>query len=437
MRYLTLALKNMTRNKRRTVLLAGGIAFGLMSAVLVGAVASGIVDNFLNNQAALFSGHLAVQSMEKNAQNKLVSHFTRSDPIRDLAEKTFGSEIKSVALRTGSLATLINGAESRQQLVQGIDFDREEDIRKLVVLEAGSYDNMKDPLGIILAHEIAADLQVKTGDRVLTKIKTIDGQNNAGEFTVAGIVSEKMGTLSTMAAFVHRETLNGLLTLQPGEYTELDVFFKDGYKAEANTVAFHKLLEDRKIPVLGRPSDMKARDELKRKLAKELTVGGRYIVSSIDENFSFVSVISGFIDASGFIMIAVVLGIIMIGIMNSLRMTIYERTREIGTLRALGMQRRAVLGTFLFETMLTSFLGIFLGLTLAGLLALLISAIPIEGGHSFIALFLHNDHMTLRLDALRMIVLSLIILVATLLAALLPSSKAARIDPAKAITTIT
>jgi putative ABC transport system permease protein len=143
----------------------------------------------------------------------------------------------------------------------------------------------------------------------------------------------------------------------------------------------------------------------------------------------------GAINGMAFIVLLVLLVIIVVGITNTFRMIIAERTREIGTMRAMGMKRRVVRNLFLAEAFF-----LFLGGALAGLVGagLIMGVLRLMNfGTGTFALMLQQGRMSFALPAAQTIAQLLLVAVLTLLAALFPARAAARLSPAKALASIT
>jgi ABC-type lipoprotein release transport system permease subunit len=124
--------------------------------------------------------------------------------------------------------------------------------------------------------------------------------------------------------------------------------------------------------------------------------------------------------------------IILIGVVNTLRMTIRERTREIGTMRALGVHQADVRNIFLLETFQLAFFSAVAGLMLALVVMFLLSSFTIET-QSILGLFLSKRKLYFLpfvSDIVRNIVMILIISTAT---AYFPSRRAAKLDAAEAL----
>ncbi len=124
--------------------------------------------------------------------------------------------------------------------------------------------------------------------------------------------------------------------------------------------------------------------------------------------------------------------IVVIGIMNTLAIAIRERTREIGTLRAIGMQRTKVLWLFLLEAALLGAGGTIVGaLAGAGVAAVLNSAhvaVP-----ESVQMFLMQQHLTLSVKAGAVLAYVAVLATVTTLAALYPAWHAARLKPITAM----
>jgi ABC-type antimicrobial peptide transport system permease subunit len=125
--------------------------------------------------------------------------------------------------------------------------------------------------------------------------------------------------------------------------------------------------------------------------------------------------------------------IIQIGVVNTLRMTIRERTREIGTVRAIGMQRGDVRWSFVTEVVLLTLFACLTGIVLAWLIMQGLSPISIDTGGSEMGFFLMNNHLyfvSRIMDLMRNLV---IIVGIAFLTAYFPARRAARLSVVEAL----
>jgi putative ABC transport system permease protein len=122
----------------------------------------------------------------------------------------------------------------------------------------------------------------------------------------------------------------------------------------------------------------------------------------------------------------------MVGILNTFRIIMYERTREIGTMRALGMQRKGVRKLFLMEAFFLSLGGTIAGFIFAGIVMTILSLINF-GMDSPMFLLLNNGHLSFSLAPLQIMRNILLVSGLTLLAAFFPARKAAKLKPSDSL----
>jgi ABC-type antimicrobial peptide transport system permease subunit len=132
------------------------------------------------------------------------------------------------------------------------------------------------------------------------------------------------------------------------------------------------------------------------------------------------------------ILITILVAIVVIGIMNTMWIAIRERTREIGTLRAIGMQRGGVLWMFLLESLMLGLFGTAVGAALGVAVAIGLNALHIHVPIS-VQLFLMSDHLHLAIHPGAIVRAMILITVITGIAALYPALRAARLKPVTAM----
>lgn len=172
--------------------------------------------------------------------------------------------------------------------------------------------------------------------------------------------------------------------------------------------------------------------KLFRLAKKETWEGVKYRVFTVNDMISQVEELVKVLNTASLVILAVLFVIIMVGISNTFRMVMYERIREIGTMRALGMQRPSVKRLFLFEAGFLAAGGTAAGMAAAGLVMSVLSLFDLGTG-SFFSLLMKNGHLTFSVRPAQVIVNFAIVLVLTLLAAYMPARKASRLEPAEAL----
>lgn len=433
-----IAFRNLNRQKKRSFLLGGAIAFGILIVTVINGFAGSFQANIAGNMAQLFAGHVFVEGVElkePGVKGKFVE-IVRDDAAILAALKDAGIDSTYVAKRSAANVTLSFEGKKAMQNVYGADLANERYLRERVLLKQGDWDNMDDPRALILSEGVAKRLKLEVGDRVTAQLKTVTGQFNVGDFTLAG-VSQDMGLFSSMLAYAHRDYLNTLIDIQPHEYQLFGVLVPDLAKAEATAAALTTALKGH-APVFELAAGSKVAPGTSRyqsvaKLAKkEVWEGTKFRVFTINDLISQVEQLVGVLNVTSAVILLVLFLIIMVGISNTFRMVMFERIKEIGTMRAVGTQRGQVRSLFLFEAVFLAAGGAVAGWALAALVMAILSLFDFGTGTVF-ALFLKNGHLSFSIQAAASAAHFALVLALTLVAAFLPARRAARLAPAVAL----
>jgi putative ABC transport system permease protein len=167
-------------------------------------------------------------------------------------------------------------------------------------------------------------------------------------------------------------------------------------------------------------------------VSREDWTGQKLDVTNWEDEISFMTWTLTALKGLSFVLIVILVAIIIIGIMNTMWIAIRERTREIGTLRAIGMHRLGVLWMFLLESLMLGLLSTVGGAAAgAGIAAALNRAhVPIPHGLQF---FLLSPHLHIAVHGSLLVSAVVTITIVTGLAALYPSLRAARLRPVVAM----
>jgi putative ABC transport system permease protein len=433
----SIALKNLLRQKKRSFLLGGAIAFGVMIVTIINGFTGAFMQNLSENVANIAAGHIFVQGDEHTESGKVISVIRNDAVLMDVVRKT-GIPARYISKRSAATGSLIFESKKTQATVRGVDFGSESYLRDRLVLSQGSFEAMKNRQGLILSEGTARKLNVEMGDQLLFSCATLTGQQNVGEFTLVALTPEN-SILSGFSAYANLSYISELLDLKAGEYMSFGIYlpsldnmdrYADAFAKELATTANVK---ERKKETASTSSigSMMGRmfggDE-----KKETWEGTRYQVSTLNDMLSAAKQIVNVLNGVSLAVLLVLYVIIMVGILNTFRMIMYERIREIGTMRAVGMQRGGVRNLFLLEALFLALGGAVAGMMLAGVVMVILSLFNL-GMNSPLFLLLKNGHLSFMVPIGQALENILIISALTLLAALLPARTAARLQPADAL----
>lgn len=433
---LKVAYRNIFRQKKRTFLLAGAIAFGMLVITLINAFTGGLVENIRANIADIFGGHVFISGTEYPEGGQIVRRM-KPDEKLDLLLAEHGSLISSHTMRSEAYSTFIFGSKRVVDTVYGVNFVEEDRLLDSLVVSKGSFDRMAQvDNAIIITETIGNRLGVQPGETILVKLDTITGQQNVGEFQVEAFVKDQ-DMFGMSASYVHRTYLNELLGLDPREFQNLYLTIYDLNEAEAIARDFRTGLrsEDEKeeeeaevtVTVAGVPMSPQEKKE-----PIQPWEGTRYRVMGINEIMEPIEQVVGVLDKIALVVFLILLFVTMVGITNTFRMIMIERTREIGTMRAFGMHKKQVKRIFLWEATIVSMLGVAIGLVVSGVVVFILGKITITQDPSM-QMFLHEAKLSFVVSKGSLVVNTTLVIIISLIAAYWPAKAAAKLSPMKAL----
>ena len=392
---------------------------------------AGFVENVQENFSHFFAGHVFLTGYEKGPSGRLITVIREDDVLIEAIESLENLPLQYLSRRSSLEGTLIFEGESIHQEVVGVNWQEEGFLSERLILREGSMEQvLVDPRALVLNEKMAARLNVEIGDTLLVQLQTVTGQQNVGELILAA-TSVDTGFFSAVSAYAHRSHVNRLLNISEDEYISLGLFLKDMLLMEREAQALSGALEE-KLSLVPRFSGPRGFQEQSNQLLAEQWEGTRYQLFTIGDFLEPLNQIASTLNTVGLVVVLILFVIIMVGVTNTFRMIIYERTREIGTMRSLGLQRGGVRGLFLLEALLLSLGGALVGLIAAFLVALILSLINFGMDNQFF-IILKNGHLFFKVLPAQIAGNIAVIGVLTLLAALIPASRAAKLDPAHAL----
>jgi putative ABC transport system permease protein len=435
-----MAFRNLSRQKRRSFLLGGAIAFGIMIVTIISSLAGGLMGNVAANIAHLFAGHVFIEGVEKSPSGKNLE-IIRDDMVINDTIQAAGLSDAYIQKRSGAAVTLIFEGKKTQQSIIGVDFDKERLLRERVSFTKGGFDQATASNSLFVSEQVAKKLKVDVGDRLLAQTKTVTGQFNVGEFRVAGIMPS-MGLFDQMLAYTPKAYLNSLIGLGPEDYQMLGIMLPDLTQAEKVAENVKTALKERaqvfELPpgtLINASNPAQSRYQKLAQLArKETWEGTKYRVYTINDTISQIEQVVQILNTVSTVILVVLFLIILVGILNTFRIIIYERTKEIGTMRALGLQRPDVRNLFILEATFLAIGGVIAGFAAAGIVMLLLSFINFGTG-TFFALFMKNGHLSFVPQLSQSSFHVMLVVLLTILAAYLPARRAAKLEPADALRT--
>ncbi|MBL8916503.1 MAG: ABC transporter permease [Archangium sp.] len=352
-----IAARSLLQHRLRTSLLMAAIGGVTALLVMLTGAYVGIKTTLLVSATTLMSGHVNVAGFYKATASSSAPVVTNYKKVRALVEKEV-PQVDYIVQRGRGWAKLVSESATQQAGLGGIDITHEPGFRKVVQVKEGSIDGLTQPNGILIFEAQAKRLSVKVGDTLTIVAPTFRGTNNTLDVTVVAIAAD-IGMLSSWNTFMNDQGLRQLYQLNDETTGALQIYLKD--------IEQVKLVQEQLRTVLAREGFGMLDPDPRPFFAKfdgvnrENWTGQRLDVTNWEDETNFVQWIVTALTVLATIVIFALVAIIAVGIMNVMWISIRERTREIGTLRAVGMQRGTVLSMFLAEGSLLGLIGTIVG----------------------------------------------------------------------------
>ena len=403
--YLQLAWRNIWRHRGRTLIVAVAMAIGLAMMMMYDGLLVGFDQAIYGNAIKVLGGNIQIHAdgyRSKTGQNPLLP---LPDDRSAVEAATAQPQVLAATRRinTGGMVSSPEGAFGVS--IIGIEPEKEVDVNlaaQHVVL--GRYLSSEDADAVLIGKGLADSMDVGVDDRITLVGRSTHEQMRQRTMTVAGIYDLGMPELEKGTVYVSLAEAQSLFDLT-GQSTEVAIVLKQ----------------------LG--------TELKVMAAIEPMLSGYEIDTwrnNYPELFAAITTKNGVMN----IFSVIILLIAGIGILNLLLMAVYERTREIGLLGAMGLKPRQISLLFILEGTLMGLVGVAAGIVLGLLFNGLLRRVGLDfsamaGATKYMALLTGRIYPTWGLEKLLSRALTVALIAA--LAALIPAHEASRREPAEAL----
>jgi putative ABC transport system permease protein len=345
-KFIKLATKNVFRNRRRTIITGLVLIFGATALVLAGGFIAfsfrGLRESTIHGQL----GHIQIYNKDYFQREEEKPLELGLENIQELKQKILTqSNVRFTMARIEFMGLISNGDKSVAFLGRGVEPDKELKLADFAMdVDQGKFlgetPENKQEAEVMLARGLAKSLKAKIGDYLTFMTTTSKGALNAMDIKVAGIYSTGIPEYDERALMVHLQTAQQILC--SSKVTKLVVVLDETDKTDIVSAAIEKLFPDICV-----------------KRWFDLATYYIAVVRLYNAIFAFL----------GFIIFIIVI----LSSSNTMMMSIFERTKEIGTQLAMGTSRARLLFNFLYEGLIIGILGSLFGLLTAFILGTVIN----------------------------------------------------------------
>ncbi len=403
---LQIAWRNIWRNPRRTLVILTAVVIGVWSMIFMGALMRGTIAGMIQNGIDTLTGHIQIH--QRDYPDDPVVEYRIAKPVE--LERTLERHLPpgsrwSQRVRVNAVAG--NARHNTGVTLVGIDPSREAPVSFIAgSIVAGDYLEPDDATGILLGQALLDRFETRIGRKLILTAQDADGDIASRAFRIRGIFRAEMESTEKQFVFVQRSAAQQMLKLGD-TVSEVAIILPD--HALAGKVA----------------------DDLRARLA-----GTDLAVRTWRQALSMLTAILKLYDTFIFIWFLVVFVAMGFGIVNTTLMAVFERMREFGLLKALGMRPLRIVRGILTESGLILIGGMAIG-NLLGLLSCWLlsrSGIDLSALSEGVAYAGMARIIYPQVWPRDLVNANVVVLVLGLLVSLYPAIKAARFTPVEAMT---
>ena len=331
---LKLAYRNFFRNTRRSIISGISVAIAIAVIIFAQSYMRGVIENIGGNIVRLISGHIRITTKEYERRERMIPLSEALDLTPELYDELDHEEILIISPRIKFGVLLGEEELNIPALGYAIDPDKETNISGLDkrIIEGSYLDASSN--GVIIGNELAKRLDLGVGDTLTIITRTAYDSPTGINLLVKGIFSTGIGGIDRSVFYIPFNVGQKLLDLE-NRATELVIIVKDPNEAI--------------------------------NIVREIRLHGDYSIVPFQYN-----PILKYINTFSFvysIFYAVILIVACSTIANTMIMVVFERTKEIGMMKAMGLNNLSVVGLLTLEAGIIGVVGSFLGTVIGGILS--------------------------------------------------------------------
>ncbi|NOX48523.1 MAG: ABC transporter permease [Chlorobi bacterium] len=329
---LKLAWRNIWRNKLRSSIVILAVTVGLFGGLAASGIMKGMVLDMVSNSLETQVSNVQVHNKDFMANNEVAYIIEDSPDV--VAKIRQDKSVKAVCERTKSFGMATTASKGVGVMINGIEPEKERmvtEIHNKIGEGKGSYFTSDRKNRILISEKLAKKLNVKLKSKIVITFQDFEGNLTGSSFKVEGIFKTQNSMFDELNVFVKKKDIDRLLNLPENSSHEIAVLLND-YKETPQAV---------------------------EKIGKMLP---SYLVEGWYDIDPYLKLTSSMTDYMLFIFMSIIMLALGFAIVNTMLMVILERTKELGMIMAIGMNRFKVFKMIMYETTMLAIVGGVLGI---------------------------------------------------------------------------
>ncbi|HEY9113394.1 MAG TPA: FtsX-like permease family protein [Bacteroidales bacterium] len=399
----SISWRNIWRNKVRSLLIIFSVALGIFAGVAATAFMKGLaeqrIQKVIKTELSYIQIHKVGFRQDSDFGGYMPDATWLAEEIRTIPNVTGASE-RIVVQAMAATAETATGV-----LVSGIDMENEIYVTNInEKLIDGEYLEGINKNPIVIGKKLAEKLNAKMRSKLVITLQDTANNVVSGLFRVSGIYTTNNNMYDESRVFVKADDIRALTELPAG--------------------AAHEIA----ININNNENLIQVEDEVKK-------IASNYEVMDWRELSPEMNYLTEAMDLYMYIFIIIILLALLFGIINTMLMVVMERTKEIGMLMAIGMNKMRIFSMVVLESVLLSLVGGVVGIMIGALFAEWKSTSPIDlsrwaAGYEQLG---YDSYVYLSLEPIMLVNITILVIITGVIAAIYPAYKALKNDPADAL----
>lgn len=401
---LSISWRNIWRNKVRSSVIIFSVALGIFAGVIAGAFFNGMADQRIQKVINTELSYIQVHNPGFEQTSDFANFIGNA---KELDEKILKIPNVTGVSRRMSIQSMAASAETASGvLISGIFPGDEKTVTSIgTKLIDGKYFEGVARNPVVIGKKLAEKLNVRVRSKIIITIQDTENNITSGAFRVAGIYSTNNNMFDEANIFVRFSDIQKLTNFPESGAHEIAININNNENLENVLVAVKE--------VTGNKLDVKS--------WKELSPEMNYLTEAMDLYM--------------YIFIIIILMALLFGIINTMLMVVMERTKEIGMLMAIGMNKGKVFSMIVLESVLLSLTGGVVGIIIGAAGSKIGETHPIDlslwaQGYQQLG---YDAFVYTSLDPVMLVNITILVILTGIIAAIYPAYKALKNDPADAL----
>ncbi len=404
-----IAWRNLWRNKLRSSVIFTSIAVGIIGAVISDGFMSGLTDQRVDSAIANEVSDIQIHNPAFLLNGEI--QYQIPDAEQSVKKIEAIPQVRGVSLRMKASAMAASANAGAGISIYGVNpvVERKvSDLHKLII--EGKYLSAEEKIPTVIGQKLAHKLNLGLGDKLIVTLTDSSGTITSGAFQIVGIFKTANARFDEANVFVDKKDLSNLI----------------GYPANTGNEIAIRLKANNETPAVLKT--------LRRLFQKEIR-SKQIVIRSWDQIQPLLKAMIVMMNYFSYIFLFIILAALAFAIINTMLMAVMERTREIGMLMALGMNKRKIFSMIMLETIFLSIVGAALGLLISILIVNHFATYgfdlsSVSKGLNYIG---YSSRIFLRVNTSFYIISMILVALIAVLSSISPALKALRLQPAKAI----